>query len=215
MYADRAYEDDFFAELGRRSRPFREVNVNRRELSCRQLAYNEQRRNVLDIPAAYAIDAATVERWLLEHPAAGIDPARNTVVFVNWWGRPDFRFHVYTKFGEPDVDTGSENGRYCGQMTIAWGGTGSNDEENGFGRESRLWFHDLSAGPDFRTSNYNVDGADVDGDGVADHRLAPVWEYLTPGGVRDRSELAPDLQKVARYVAIDSLFTASPLIRRT
>jgi hypothetical protein len=211
VYADQAYEDGFFAELTRRSRPLREVNVNRREVTCHQQAYNEQQRNVVDIPTSYVIDAVSVERWLVEHPAAGIDPRRNTVVFINWWGRRDFRFHVYTKFGEPDVDTGSENGRYCGQMTIAGGGTGANDEETGFGRDSRLWFHDLSAGPDWRTGNYNVDDADIDGDGTTDYRLPPVWEYLTPGGVRERGELAGDLQRVARYVAVDALFTASPL----
>jgi hypothetical protein len=74
----------------------------------------------------------------------------------------------------------------------------------------RVWFYDLSAGPESWTDNWNVDDADVDEDGVADFRLPPVWEYLTNGGFRPRSALSGDLAKVARYVAINLLFTSSP-----
>jgi hypothetical protein len=73
-----------------------------------------------------------------------------------------------------------------------------------------VWFYDLSAGPESWTDNWNVDDADVDEDGVADFRLPPVWEYLANGGFRPRSALSGDLAKVARYVAINLLFTSSP-----
>ena len=56
-----------------------------------------------------------------------------------------------------------------------------------------------------------MDDPDLDGDGFADYRLPAIWEYLTPGGYRSASELTGDLGKVARYVALDLLFTASPI----
>jgi hypothetical protein len=134
------------------------------------------------------------------------------VFFVNWYGRKDFKFHVYTKTNEPDPDTHYNFGvQRQSRKIIAWGGTTPDDEENGLGRLRRVWFHDLSAGPESWTDNWNVDDADVDEDGVADFRLPPVWEYLAKGGFRPRSALSGDLAKVARYVAINLLFTSSPL----
>src|SRR5918995_1607932 len=160
----------------------------------------------------YFTVAQGVEKWLFKNPPAGVDPTRNTVFFVNWYGRPDFKFHTYTKFGEPDPDTGYDFGiNRQTRKIIAWGGTGPNDEETGFGATSRLWFYDLSAGPESWSDNWNVDNADVDGDGRADYRMPPVWEYLTAGGYRSASALAGDLGKVARYAAINLLFTSSPL----
>ena len=82
---------------------------------------------------------------------------------------------------------------------IAWGGT-----------SGRSWFYDLSAGPERWTSNWNVDDADVDGDGEADYRMPAIWEYAR-GGYRARAVLPSDLGKVVRYVALNLLFTSSPL----
>ena len=94
---------------------------------------------------------------------------------------------------------------------IAWGGTTAEDEESGLGSTRRVWFHDLSAGPDSFTDNWNVDDPDLTGDGVKDYRLPPIWEYFTPGGYRQASGLTGDLSRVSRYVAIDLFFTSSPL----
>jgi hypothetical protein len=52
----------------------------------------------------------------------------------------------------------------------------------------------------------------VDGDGLPDYRMPPIWEYR-PGGYRAPSALTGDLAKVARYVGINLLFTSSPLYR--
>jgi hypothetical protein len=82
---------------------------------------------------------------------------------------------------------------------IAWGGT-----------SSRLWFHDLSAGPEAWTNNWNVDDRDLDGNGVEDYRMPPIWEYAD-NAYRRPGALTRDLALVTRFVAINLLFTSSPL----
>ena len=202
-YADRAYENRFFGQLTKLAEPA--------PLTEYQQAYNDQAAAVLDITGNHAIDAPSVEKWLATHPPSGVDTRRNTIFFVNWYGRPDFKFHVYTKTGEPDPDTGFDFGANLdSRKMIAWGGTTADDEETGLGGTRRVWFHDLSAGPESWTSNYDVTNADVDGDGEADYRMPPVWEY-TANGYRAASALAGDLGKITRYVALNLLMTTSPL----
>ncbi|AVT38883.1 hypothetical protein C6W10_23325 [Plantactinospora sp. BB1] len=202
-YADRRYEDRFFGELKRLARPA--------PLTALQSEYNAQQRNVLDITGNHHIDAPSVERWLAKHPPSGVDTRRNTVFLINWYGRSDFRFHVYTKTNEPDPDTGYNFGvERDSRKIIAWGGTTARDEEDGLGSTRRVWFHDLSAGPESWTSNWNVDERDLDGNGVEDYRMPPTWEY-TAGGYRAPDRLAGDLGLITRYVALNLLFTSSPL----
>ncbi len=227
-FADGDYEKRFFGYLSSIAKPA--------PLSEYQLLYNGnnekfcnppeedpenpvqcQENGVRDVKNNHHIDAPSVERWLAENPPAGIDTARNTVFFINWWGdgtqpRRGFKHHVYTKTGEPDPDTGYDFGKQRdSRKIIAWGGTTAEDEESGLGSTKRIWFHDLSAGPDSFTDNWNVDDPDLTGDGVEDYRMPPVWEYFAPGGYRAESELTGDLAKISRYVAIDLLFTSSPV----
>ena len=202
-YASSGYERKFFSTLSRLAEPA--------PLTEFQQAYNDQENNVLEVAENHHIDAPTVERWLADHPPAGVDTRQNTIFFVNWYGRPDFKFHVYTKTDEPDPDTGYNFGvERETRKLIAWGGTTPDDEENGLGKLRRVWFYDLSAGPESWTDNWNVDDPDVDGDDVPDYRMPPIWEY-TRGGFRAPSALSGDLGKVARYVGINLLFTSSPL----
>jgi hypothetical protein len=201
-YASSGYERRFFSTLSRLAEPA--------PLTVLQQAYNDQQNNVIEVTDNHHIDAPTVERWLADHPPAGVDTRQNTIFFVNWYGRPDFKFHVYTKTNEPDPDTGYNFGvQRESRKLIAWGGTTPDDEEDGLGRLRRVWFYDLSAGPESWTDNWNVDDADVDGDDVPDYRMPPIWEY-TPGGFRAPSALSGDLAKVARYVGVNLLFTTSP-----
>jgi hypothetical protein len=202
-YASSGYEDRFFSALSRLARPA--------PLTELQQAYNDQEQNVLEVTDNHHIDAPTVERWLANHPPTGVDTGQDTIFFVNWYGRPDFKFHVYTKTNEPDPDTGFNFGVEAeSRKLIAWGGTTPDDEENGLGKLRRVWFYDLSAGPESWTDNWNVDDADVDGDDIPDYRMPPIWEY-TKGGFRAPSALSGDLAKVARYVGLNLLFTSSPL----
>jgi hypothetical protein len=205
-FAPPAYQDAFFAALGALAQPA--------PLTDYQQLYNEQEKNVLEVTANHLIDAPAVEKWLIDHPPPNVDTRRNTIVFINWLGRADFKFHVYTKVGEPDPDTGYDFGlERQARKIIAWGGTSPDDEETGLGArgEHRVWFYDLSAGPESWTDNWNVDAPDLDGNGEVDYRMPPIWEYLTAGGFRDVSALPSDLGKVARYVGINLLFTPSPL----
>ena len=163
-----------------------------------QLAYNDQESNVLDVtdPVLY-IDAPTVEKWLDRN--FGKEKGY-TIVFINWYSRPDFNFHVYTKTDQPDPDTGYNFGEIREtRKIIAWGGS-----------NSRLWFYDLSAGPEAWTDNWVVDVTDLDENGVEDYRMPPIWEY-DEDGYRDPDALSSDLGKVARFVGINLLFTTSPL----
>jgi hypothetical protein len=181
---DRAFTDRFFsflAETGTLGPP-----------TPFQDQYNQQKKNVLEVvgPVLY-IDAPTVERYLA---GEGSDQRRYTIYFINWYSRPDFQFHVYTKTDEPDPDTNYNFGVQRGsRKMIAWGGT-----------ESRSWFYDLSAGPESWTNNWIVD------DNQTEYHMPPIWEYRK-GGYRPASRLTADLGLVARFVGIDLLFTTSPL----
>jgi hypothetical protein len=206
IYADAQFENSFFAALTKLAKPAARTQF--------QDIYNAQRENILDVGQNYFIDAPSVEKWLIDHAPRGVDTTRNAVFFINWFGRSDFKFHVYTKFGEPDPDTGYDFGvNRHSRKIVAWGGTTPDDEETGLGRrlERRIWFYDLSAGPEAWGGSYNVDNHDIDGDGAADYRLPVAWEYFVPGGYRAASALAGDLAKVARYAAINLLLVPSPL----
>lgn len=210
VYADEAYEDAFFAHLT--SIGVDESDLTGADVSLFQYFYNQQPGRSLDITDNLVIDADAVERWLVEHPAPGIDPDRNTVVLINWWGRDDFRFHEYEAAGEPQSETGVNFPKtYWHTRLIAFGGTASHDEESGFGRQSRTWFHDLSAGPDYSTGNWVIDdnlgfGPDPSWQTI----FPPVWEYAF-GGAPGRWPLPNALGVITRFVAINLLFAASPL----
>ena len=186
----RQFEDRFIRFLARAGRPGNPTAYMTR--------YNNQANNVLDVtgPALY-IDAPTVEGWLADNA----NPQQNgyTLYFINWYGRDDFAFHAYTKLGAPDPDTGVDFGSLQTSALNAWGGT-----------RSRSWFYDFSAGPEWNTANWIVDVRDLDGDDVEEYRMPPIWEY-TSGGYRAPDALGYDMGLLARYVAIDLLFTPSPL----
>src|SRR6185503_14286890 len=99
----RQFEEQFFRFLARTGTPGNPTVYMTR--------YNSQATNVLDVtgPVLY-IDGPTVERWL-ENNA---NPRQNgyTLYYINWFGRQDFKFHAYTKMGDPDPDTGVDFGNF-------------------------------------------------------------------------------------------------------
>src|SRR5918997_6908182 len=222
-FADGAYERRFFSYLSNAAKPapltdFQKLYNGKPRKFCKPPNGEPkpcQKNGVRDVKNNHHIDAPSVERWLAKNPPAGVNTKRNTVFFINWWGneekpRKGFKHHVYTKTNEPDPDTDFNFGRDDSRKLIAWGGTPADDEESGLGSTRRVWFHDLSAGPDSFTDNWNVDDPDLTGDGKEDYRLPPIWEYYAAEGYRDKSKLTGDLSKVSRYVAINLLFTSSP-----
>ncbi len=183
-FTDAAFERRFFAFLTR-------TGVEGPPTAF-QDAYNAETKNVLDVtgPVLF-IDAPKVEHYLEAND--GGRRSGYTIYFVNWYGRSDFRFHVYSKTDEVDPDTQVNFGTRGSRRMIAWGGT-----------SSRSWFYDLSAGPESWTNNWIVD------DDQSQYHMPPIWEYATPG-YRPPAQLSQDLGLVARFVGIDLLFTTSPL----
>ena len=197
-FAPASLEDRFFAYLARIGQPTPPTGD--------QLLYNDQAANELEVDdEILRIDGAKVEKWLLENigSAQGLGKGKNALVFINWQGRPDFRFHVYEPNGR-DPDTGRDDRLIDPALGSEWGGT-----------HGRLWFYDVSAGPD--STNWNVDDEEFFrrltsslGDGFADIRIPPIWEM--GGGLPDY--IVPDATTATGLLARYSLFVhhhASPL----
>ena len=158
--------------------------------------YNAQ-DGVLDISEPILrIDGPAVEGWLLRQAKSlkGYKPDHSTVVFINWYGRADFRHHVY--FGNGfDPDTGRDDRLNDYEVGSMWGSS-----------RGRLWFYDLSAGPD--GLNWDIEHPEffdrfrVNADGEPDIRVPPVWEmgdglaeYIVP----DATIAAGILARTALY----------------
>lgn len=207
-YADSSFETDLFGYM--------DSIAVAKPLTLYQEWYNTQLNRSQTIDANYWVDAPAIEHWLAANTSArlGVDTAQYTVFFINWYGQPNFKYHVLTKTNEPDPDTGFNFGELRQSRKVtAWGGTTPDDEEDGLGSLHRIWFYDLSAGPEGWSDNWNVDDADLYGDGTVEYRIPPVWEYGSTSGYRPFDDLSGDLGKVVRYVAIDLLFTTSPLYK--
>lgn len=197
-FASSSYEAAFFSYLAKHSRLA--------PITHWQDRYNFQfgRR---DIDSNHVIDAPAVERWLAAHPPPGVSTTQNTVFLIDWYGRKGFRHHVYEKRPDADSDIGDPIDEPDTEFYVAWGGTAASDPEDGKGSPRRVWFYDLSAGPDYYSGNWDVSSSDA----FADSRRIPVsWEY-GPDGSRAADELSYDLADLIRYVAINLLFTTSPL----
>jgi hypothetical protein len=177
-----------------------------------QQAYSAHPLAAQHIPASFLIDATEAERWLAANagPLLGVDTTRPTVFFLNWFGRPDFRFHTYAFLDKPPDLPFPFGTTHEGQM-VAWGGSPPDAPYGALGREARLWFYDVSAGPEYTTANWLLDLADFNGDGVPEERIPPVWEYGTDHWYRPFDDLTVDLAKLLRFVAVDALFGASPI----
>ena len=201
--ADAAYANALFGYLG-------SIAVAQ-PTTLFQDQYNAQPAAKVKVVNNHWIDAASAEKWLADHPPAGVDPAQYTVYFINWYGRADFRFHVYTKTDAPDPDTGYNFGvSRASRKIVAWGGT---PPANAAAPARRVWFYDFSAGPESWNGNSDITNKDIDGDGVADYRIPPIWDYGNPAGYRPFNDLTGDAAKLTRFVAINLLFTTSPLYK--
>jgi len=202
VVADADYENALFAYLG--------GIATAKARTVFQDAYNGQGNRGATVGQNHWIDAPTVEARLAQYPPLGVDTGKYTVYFVNWWGRSDFKFHVYTKTDAPDPDTGYNFGVLReSRKIVAWGGT---PPAASGGSVKRVWFYDFSAGPESWNGNYDITNADFDGDGVPDYRIPAIWDYGTPG-YRPQAALTGDAAKLARFVAINLLFTTSPLYK--
>ncbi len=214
QFADPIFEDAFFEHL---------IAIGKEApVTDHQTLYNGQAARSLTIDHNFEIDAEAVERWLAENGhQLGIDTTKPTVFLVNWFGRPDFRFHVYRVGSMRDSDAGTSSDflNYSSRKVSAWGGTAYNNPEVGSGIPYRVWFHDLSAGPEAWTNNWDITNAEPSGeyaphpavDGRMDYRMPPTWEYGNMGGYRPFVSVTYDLALITRFVAINQLFVAPAL----
>lgn len=202
VQADAAFADALFAYMS--------SIATSQPLTFFQELYNAQAAAQTKVVSNHWIDAKSVELWLGQNAPATLDTTKYTVFFINWYGRADFRFHVYTKTDSPDPDTGYNFGLLRSSRKIsAWGGT---PLPEGFPAR-RIWFYDFSAGPESWNGNYDLTNADFDGDGASDYRIPPIWDYGNAAGYRPFNDLTGDAAKLTRFVAINLLFTASPLYK--
>jgi hypothetical protein len=195
-FAGKAFDDAFFGFLAKPLYYFDGPDPV-------QQAYNAQEHNTVDVTGDVLLEnGPATEAWLETQAQArlGIPRAQDTIYFINWYGRSDFHFHEYEDFGHPDPDSGVDLNQTYEGLTRAWGGT-----------SGPTWFLDLSAGPVYSDESWDVDDADYDGDGITDYRLPPIWDYGSTDAYRPFTDLSGDLGLVTRYVALDMLFTASPL----
>lgn len=207
-FAPRRFEDAFFSFLDSQRNPGCVVTYM-------QEYYNAEPSHSVNINENSCIDPNNTERWLGDHARdIGVDPTKYTIFLINWWGRPDFHFHTYSILDhpDPDPDTGFSPADYQDSETQAWGGTTPDDEQNGLGSLRRIWFYDLSAGPDLLSNSYILNTADINGDGYDDYRIPPIWEYGNMSAYRPFDDLSGDLSQIVRYLAIDAQFTSSPVL---
>lgn len=206
-YTPPTFDDAFFGFLAGKAVPT--------PLTTAQQTYNNEPGRGVTVTANHTIQAIDVEKWLATNarPMLGIDTSKYTVFLINWHGRPDFKFHIYRKSDEPDPDTGVNQGLFEINALSAWGGTPPDDPQSGLGSLHRIWFYDFSAGPVYAAGNHILSAPDLNGDGIEDYRIHAIWDYGQSQGSRYRpfNSLTADLAKLVRYVAIDSLFTTSPL----
>ncbi|MVN89207.1 hypothetical protein GO986_20950 [Deinococcus sp. HMF7620] len=216
VFANQAFEDDFFE--------FLTASGTEQAITLHQQRYNCQEYLVKDDPVCatpagninrpvtgnFEIDALKTENWLADNVSrVGVKPGEHTIYFVNWYDRPDFKFHSYARADAADTDTGAKFGELSNRRLIAWGGSTRMGSA-----AQRVWFYDLSANPDPWTYAYDVTNLDVDGDDAADYRMPPIWEYGTrKASIGAGRKVSPDLALVARYTAINLLFTPSPIYR--
>lgn len=193
--AGRTFDNDFFTHLAHTGDVAAPDSI--------QAYYNGQVHHTVTVgPKVRYIDATSTERWLEQHAALqlGINPSDYTVFLIDWYGRGDFQFHTYTNNSVIDPDTGVKPSKVTDWTNVrAWGGaTGPS------------WFYDLSAGPVLIDDSYEVDDPNIHGVAPVDYRIPPIWDYGSTG-YRAFDDLTGDLARIVRYVAIDELFTSSPL----
>lgn len=222
VFADKSFEDDFFSFLGSKgaSAP---LTAHQKLYNCQggfdpetgaptcPTEDNADAGNINRvITDNFQIDASTVENWLADNSSrVGVKNGEYTVYMINWFDRPDFKFHSYTRLDAGDTDTGVKFGTRGSRRLTAWGGSVRSGAP-----AQRVWFYDLSANPDPWTDAFDVTNNDVDGDKRADYRMPPIWEYGTrKASIGYGRKVSPDLALVTRYVALNLLFTPSPIYR--
>ena len=199
-FAHQEFEDAFFSHLGRHSRP-RALTSSRSSTTAIRRGRSTSPRQSRSTPPPSRTGWRTTPG-----PGSESTLTNRRCSSSTGTGVPTSASTFTASTPAPTSTLASTTAARDPFKMIAYGGTPSG---SGPGAR-RVWFHDLSAGPDTRTLNGNLSQADVDRDGEADYRLPPVWEYGNAAGYRPFDDLSGDLGKLVRYVAVDMLFAPSP-----
>ena len=124
--------------------------------------YNTQQTRSLDVSANICIGATMAEKWLAINARADAGRGHGQIHDLLYQLVRALRFSIsYLRavmtHPDPDPDTGMLGLTEDLINMIAWGGTTPDDDQNGLGSLRRVWFYDLSAGPEYNTSNCILD----------------------------------------------------------
>ena len=141
VFADQAFEDDFFkfaAAAGTNIELTRQENYFNCQGApgCETPAGNITR--AIDPENNIVIDALQTENWLADNGArVGVKNGEYTIYLINWYDRPDFKFHSYARLDAKDTDTEKKFGELPNRRLSAWGGSTRAGKD-----AQRVWFYD-------------------------------------------------------------------------
>jgi hypothetical protein len=192
IFADKSFSQDLFSyisSIGSKGAP-----------THWQTLYSQDPASLLKITSDLRVSAKDVEAYLIRnlYKIRGVVNGC-TLFFLDGYtnrymvSHGNFVFHTYY-FNEPDPDTGEAFGLTDASQGIAWGGT-----------LGRVWFYDFSAGPEYESGNWNVTNYWL----AENQAKPPIWHYVK----KNAYHLSPDVGEIARFIAINLLFTPSPLYK--
>jgi hypothetical protein len=160
-----------------------------------QKLYNSQPGSRLTITQNLRVPAENVELWLEKNMHKIGCPEGYTVFFLDGYTSNYLTFHTYF-FDEPDFDTKAQFGLRDSRQSIAFGG-----------KYGRVWFYDLSAGPEYWSNNWDPNLYW----NPSEQAKPPIWHYkFTDKPVKT---LSRDVGEITRFIATNLLFTPSSLYR--
>ena len=160
-----------------------------------QELYNSQPGALVTITENLRVPAEDIELWLEKNMYRVGCPEGYTLFLLDGYTGGHLPFHTYF-FDEPDFDTGQQFGLSDSRQLIAFGG-----------RYGRVWFYDLSAGPEYWSNNWDPSlywNAD-------EQAKPPVWHYMFAD--KPVKTLSTDVGEITRFIATNLLFTPSCLYR--
>jgi hypothetical protein len=141
------------------------------------------------------VPAKNVELWLETNMREIGCQEGYTLFFLDGYTSDYLPFHTYF-FDEPDFDTEEQFGLRDSRQSIAFGG-----------RYGRVWFYDLSAGPEYWSNNWDPSLYW----NASQQAKPPIWHYKFAD--KPVKTLSRDVGEITRFIATNLLFTPSSLYR--
>jgi hypothetical protein len=160
-----------------------------------QESYNSQPGSLVTITENLRIPADQVELWLEKNMYKIGCVEGYTIFFLDGYTKSYLTFHTYF-FDEPDFDTNEQFGLRDSRQSIAFGG-----------KYGRVWFYDLSAGPEYWSNNWDPTLYW----NVSEQAKPPIWHYQVLK--KPAKILSTDIGEITRFIATNLLFTPSTLYR--